>query len=162
MSIEDKILQLLLEPKYRYKGMPVSALGLPVFSLYKHRSVENAITKLLKKNMIQREGSDRIMVRKLGIVYGESIAVKLKLFDRTSLSNAKKKLLVLFDIPENRKGEREWFRHQLREFGYKMVQRSVWLGPGPLPKEFIEYCKSIGLKDCVKIFTVTKDIEIIL
>ena len=37
-----------------------------------------------------------------------------------------------------------------------MIQRSVWVGPSPLPKEFMEYLKSIGLKDTIKTFKLEK------
>ena len=160
MSIEDKILRLLLEPKYRYKGVPVSALGLPALFPYKRHSIDNVVSKLSKKNVIERTGSDRIMLSRSGIGYVESNTARFKLFEKTRVKT--NTLLVLFDIPENKKGEREWFRRQLRELGYEMIQRSVWLGPGPLPAEFIEYIKTIGLRDCIKAFVVTKNLEIIL
>lgn len=73
-------------------------------------------------------------------------------FDSPFSKNSPKNLLVLFDIPEDKKTEREWFRRQLREFGYEMVQKSVWVGPSPLPEEFINYIKTIGLLGCVKTF----------
>lgn len=92
------------------------------------------------------------MVSPQGKKYVESRMSRLHLFDSPFSKNQKKDLIVLFDIPENKKGEREWFRKQLREFGYEMIQKSVWLGPSPLPKEFVEYVKQVGLKDSVRTF----------
>ena len=43
-------------------------------------------------------------------------------------------------------------------FDYLMIQKSVWLGPSPLPSEFVSYTKSIGLDSCIKVFHVTKSI----
>ncbi|MCX6717161.1 MAG: hypothetical protein NTU76_00605 [Candidatus Taylorbacteria bacterium] len=37
-----------------------------------------------------------------------------------------------------------------------MIQRSVWVGPSPLPKDFIDYVKSIGLRDKLKTFKLAK------
>jgi hypothetical protein len=37
-------------------------------------------------------------------------------------------------------------------FDYIMIQKSVWVGPSPLPKEFVEYVKSINLQDSIKTF----------
>ena len=31
-----------------------------------------------------------------------------------------------------------------------MIQRSVWVGPSPLPKDFVEYLREIGLKGTVR------------
>ena len=33
-----------------------------------------------------------------------------------------------------------------------MIQRSVWVGPSPLPEEFLNYLKQIKLIDCIKTF----------
>ena len=70
--------------------------------------------------------------------------------------NAPKNLVVMYDVPENMKKERDWFRRHLIKFGYVMIQRSVWVGPSPLPKEFLDYIKAIGLKDHLKTFKLAK------
>ena len=70
--------------------------------------------------------------------------------------NTPKNLLVMYDIPEDKKPEREWFRRHLIKFGYVMIQRSVWVGPSPLPKDFLTYVKKIGLKDNLKTFKLAK------
>ena len=62
----------------------------------------------------------------------------------------------MFDVPTERKGEREWFRWHLKKFGYIMIQQSVWVGPSPLPKEFNDYVKSIKLDRCIKTFKLAK------
>lgn|SRR3989344_9097239 len=70
--------------------------------------------------------------------------------------DAPKKLIVIYDIIENRKKERDWFRRHLKKFDYIMIQRSVWVGPAPLPKEFLSYIKSIKLQAHVKTFRLAK------
>lgn len=67
-----------------------------------------------------------------------------------------KNLIVMYDIPHAKKSEREWFRRQLKKFGYVMVQRSVWVGPSPLPKSFVSYAKLLGLEDKLKTFKLAK------
>lgn len=37
-----------------------------------------------------------------------------------------------------------------------MIQRSVWVGPSPLPKEFLDYVKEIKLEDKFKTFKLSK------
>jgi DNA-binding transcriptional regulator PaaX len=54
-------------------------------------------------------------------------------------------LVVMYDIPNDKRKERNWFRRHLHKFGYIMIQKSVWVGPSPLPKEFLNYVKVIGL-----------------
>jgi len=54
-SIEDKILKFLFEPKYKYKGMPVSILGLPAIFPYKKQSINNALYRLNKNGYVSKE-----------------------------------------------------------------------------------------------------------
>lgn len=62
----------------------------------------------------------------------------------------------MYDIPHEKKKERDWFRRQLKNFHYIMIQKSVWVGPSPLPKDFLDYVKLIGLKNKLKTFKLTK------
>ena len=66
----------------------------------------------------------------------------------------------MFDVPESRQNERKWLREHLKKFKYCMVQKSVWVGPSPLPKEFISYLKEIKLNSCIKIFKLAKSYTI--
>lgn len=70
--------------------------------------------------------------------------------------DAPKNLLLIYDIPEGRKKERDWFRRQLINFNFIMIQRSVWVGPSPLPGDFLAYLRSIGLQKEFKTFKLAK------
>lgn len=70
--------------------------------------------------------------------------------------NAPKKLLLMYDISHTMKKERDWFRRQLKNFGFIMIQKSVWVGPSPLPKDFLDYLKRIGLEKEFKTFKLEK------
>jgi len=67
-----------------------------------------------------------------------------------------KNLLLMYDIPHTRKKERDWFRRQLKNFDFVMIQKSVWVGPSPLPKDFFNYLKRIGLQKEFKTFKLAK------
>ena len=67
-----------------------------------------------------------------------------------------KNLLLMYDIPHVMKKERDWFRRQLRNFDFIMIQKSVWVGPSPLPKDFLDYLKRIGLDKNFKTFKLAK------
>ncbi len=62
----------------------------------------------------------------------------------------------MYDIPHLQKKERDWFRRQLVNFGYIMIQKSVWVGPSPLPDDFLDYLKEIKIKDNFKTFKLAK------
>ena len=64
--------------------------------------------------------------------------------------------MIIFDIPENQRKVRTWIRNQIKDWDFEMIQKSVWIGYGPLPKEFTERLKNLGVNDGVKIFNLQK------
>lgn len=62
----------------------------------------------------------------------------------------------MYDIPHEKKKERDWFRRQLKNFDYTMIQKSVWVGPSPLPKDFRDYVELIGLRKQLKTFKLAR------
>lgn len=70
--------------------------------------------------------------------------------------DAPKNLLLMYDIPHAKKKERDWFRRQLKNFDFIMIQKSVWVGPSPLPSDFLAYLKRIGLQEEFKTFKLAK------
>jgi len=155
MSIEDKIFKLLFEPTHRYKGMPVSMFGLPAIFPYKKQSINNTVYRLKKDGYISKE-DDYISLLPMGRKYVENKKVRFLIFDSPYKKESPKNLIVMFDIPETKKAEREWFRFHLRQFDYEMIQKSVWVGPSPLPKDFLDYIKEIKLRECIKTFKLAK------
>jgi|SRR3989338_4622401 len=144
MSIGSEIIKLLFEPRFRYKGVPVSFFGIPAFSSYKKSSLYSAVSRLKKENYICADGEYLRLLPK-SKEYLKRRQDRLKVFSFEFKKDAPRNLLVMFDIPEEKKAEREWFRFHLKRFNFVMIQRSVWVGPSPLPKEFSDYVKKIGL-----------------
>ena len=66
--------------------------------------------------------------------------------------DGQKNLIVSFDIPEEFKSGRNWLRQELFGLGFTMLQKSVWWGPGPLPKGFIEAIEELDLLKYIKFF----------
>lgn len=114
----------------KYKGVTVGAFGLPVLFSEKNSVVESKNPK------------------KIYFLY--------KHFNFNFAITAPKNQIVMYDIPFNKRSERDWFRSQLKKFNYSMIQKSVWVGPSPLPKEFLKYVKSIGLLNKLKILKLAK------
>jgi hypothetical protein len=71
-------------------------------------------------------------------------------------NTAPKDLIVMYDIPKEMKKEREWFLRHLKRFDYSLIQRGVWVGPSPLPKDFLNYVKSIGLLNKLRTLKLAK------
>ncbi|MEX2052110.1 MAG: CRISPR-associated endonuclease Cas2 [Candidatus Paceibacterota bacterium] len=113
---------------FYYKGIKVNAFGLPILSENKKR--------LKRKN------------RKRNFYHTA--------FSSSFSKDSPKNLILMYDVVEAKKKERDWFRRQLKNFNYIMIQRSVWVGPSPLPKEFLDYVKEIGLQRHIKTFKLAK------
>ena len=64
--------------------------------------------------------------------------------------------IVSFDIPEKEKRKRHWLRGALRSMGFRMIQKSFWVGKVKVPKRFLEDLRELELLDCVEIFSVSK------
>src|SRR3989344_3311600 len=59
--------------------------------------------------------------------------------------------------------EREFARYKkgsvqvsLSRFGYKMLQQSLWIGPGPLPARFLKCLEELKIRKNIKTFKITK------
>jgi hypothetical protein len=83
-----------------------------------------------------------------------------KHFDYNFAINAPRDLIVICDFPFRKRSERDWFRYQLKGFNYISIQKSVWVGPSPLPKDFLHYVKSIRLLKKLKILKLAKPYSI--
>lgn len=62
--------------------------------------------------------------------------------------------MVIFDIPEKKKGLREIFREALRAIGYERLQDSVWICPYDVEKETEDTIREYGVDPYVKVFLI--------
>ncbi len=62
--------------------------------------------------------------------------------------------IVMFDIPEKKRENRNWLRWQLLSFDYKQLQKSVFIGKQPLEEDFYEEILLRKLDQCVRLMTV--------
>ncbi len=154
-TAEIKILEYLSVPKRRlmYKGMKTTLLGLPDFKYYKYQTLANRCSKLKQSGYVAEINGEYKITQK-GREYLRKKKNTLQHFEFTVEKGLPKNLLLLYDIPEGKKREREWFRIHLKKLGFLMIQRSVWVGP--MPKEFLDYVKLIGLKKMIETFKLAR------
>ena len=155
MTIIFEILKELSEKELKYKGVSVNFFGIPKFKNYSAGSLRGSFSYLHKEGFVENNGEVWRTTKK-GQKYIKRKVDSLKSFSFKFEKDAPRTLILMFDIPEPRKAEREWLRWHLKKFNYIMIQKSVWVGPSPLPKEFLDYIKSIGLKDQLKTFKLAK------
>lgn len=71
-----------------------------------------------------------------------------------------KNMIIAFDIPETHRHKRRWLRIELATLGFEIMQKSMWFGPGPLPKKFIDTLQEMRILSYLKFFEA-KETEII-
>jgi DNA-binding transcriptional regulator PaaX len=117
---------------------------------YKSQSSRMAISRLENSGYIKRKEDFIILTKKGRKKYLQSYLFSY--IESPFNKNSHKDFIISFDIPGPQRKIRDWLRNQLKIFGYKMIQQSLWQGPGPLPKEFLDRLKKLGVKDNIKIF----------
>ncbi len=114
---------------FYYKGVKINTFGVPLLNSSKRYEIK----KIKRKKAFYHYS-----------------------FDSNFDKNSPKNLIVMYDVPHEFKKERDWFRRQLIRFEYTMIQKSVWVGPSPLPKNFLSYIKQTKIADNFKTFKLAK------
>lgn len=84
-----------------------------------------------------------------------------KLTDDSSLLNPNwdgKWRIILLDLPESRKNERESLRYLLKKAGFVMLKNSAWISPYPFEHLFENIKKDLDLSTEIMIF-VTDELD---
>ncbi|MBK5215746.1 MAG: hypothetical protein JJE53_02995 [Candidatus Pacebacteria bacterium] len=160
MSAEKLILEYLSENtnkhSVKHAGVRTGFLGLPDFKYYKYQTLANKSSRLKSMGYIKEINKEYFITQKGEEFLNKKVRGALKKFESYKTDKDPKDLLLLYDVPEDKKSHRDWLRRELINFNFVMIQRSVWVGPSPLPKEFMEYLKRVGLKDTIKTFKLEK------
>ncbi|MEW5805531.1 MAG: hypothetical protein AB1721_02315 [Patescibacteria group bacterium] len=142
----DELTFLTLDTVF-LKGYSRARLGRLLFGLDKPRSEMNesdyekykrifsaTLTRLKLKGYVSKEGRTKMAVWKVSQA-GEALLRRAA--DDLPQEDGVLRLFI-FDIPENLKQYRDWIRFELVSSGYRLLQKSVWLGERPLSKGFLQ------------------------
>ena len=125
------------------------------------RSFSAIISRLQKQGLIQRNQSGAIKLLQKGREHLELLRSRQNLPPHAhpgSMNQSSKvpNIIVLYDIPERRRRGRDWLRAELTSLDFRLLQKSAWIGVGPLPKEFPARLHELGIFNCVHVFAVQK------
>lgn len=121
------------------------------------RSFRTALCRLKKQGIVESGGYGLWHLTTKGRALAQNYKSRQKDYERTrELSRARKDTVVIFDVPENRRTVRDYLRIELVSLGYEQLQKSVWIGGGPLPEAFMEFVLDKKLVDFMHIFTIVK------
>src|SRR3989338_1449712 len=65
-------------------------------------------------------------------------------------------VIISFDIPENFARKRAWLREVIRNLGFEMVHKSVWVGNIKLPEQLVLDLDRMNILEFIEIFEVSK------
>lgn len=159
MSLSDDILTILLSYSAGYKRMR-QLLFSPTYPRIRKRSeIKQEVLYVtlgkLKRNGLVAKKNNNWMITKKGKEYFQKRIKSLLPLHSPPLEikkNLKKNVIVAFDIPEKYRQKRKWLRVELTLLGFASIQKSVWLGPAPLPKDFIVKLNELDILQYLKFF----------
>lgn len=114
--------------------------------LFPRKGFVDTLGRLLLTEDIERiieKGRVRIKITPRGLKR-LSLFLDLEKFSRKKWD--KKWRLVVFDIEEKHKSQRDKIRSKLKSLGFGMLQESVWISPFPIEGELVEYFGSWKIK----------------
>src|SRR3989344_4157571 len=155
MEMVTEILKSLWSTSLPYKGIRVNLFGIPQFKSKSDSVVRSTLSRMREQDLVENHDRSWCITRR-GRKYVRRKFESLRQFENVFKKDAPKNLIVMFDVPEHRKAEREWLRWHLKKFNYAMIQKSVWVGPSPLPEEFMKYIEKIKLRSTIKTFRLAK------
>ena len=118
-----------------------------IYKLKRDGLVEEKIRKDKKIFTITKKGREKLLLLR---------DQNRKKLPKTPYSKEEgtKFIIVTFDVPEKERRKRDWLREALKNLGFKMIQKSVWLGKIKIPKIFLDDLVELKLIDFVEIFEV--------
>ena len=127
------------------------------FNRYKKESVQVALSRLRSKGYVNNSSFGWSITKK-GKTYRKDSQL-LSYISSPFEKNSVPSMIISFDIPEQNRILRNWLRNQIKIFGYKMLQQSLWIGPSPLPPPFLKRLEDLNIRKNVKTFKITKAIN---
>jgi len=122
------------------------------------RAIYTTLYRLQKNNLVTHREHEWQITKKGKAYIKAKLARFLPHFPKKKpLKNIPKSMIIIFDIPERKRGYRDWLRIELRNLGFIMLQKSVWFGPAPLPHKFIELLQNIGIMQNMKFFKASEE-----
>lgn len=114
----------------------------------KENSARTILWRLQKKGLVGKR-KNQYFLTKLGSKF-------IKIFQEKNLEKQwdGKWRIVMFDIPEKMRKERDWLRFQLLNLKYKSLQESVFIGKHPLEEDFFEEIINRNLRHFIRLVTI--------
>lgn len=124
------------------------------FERFKKESISVSLSRLNKKGYLKKNENGWSLT-KTGISLSKKTYLVSYIFSPFK-ENSPVNTIISFDIPGPQRSTRDWLRNQIKIFNYKMLQQSLWIGPGPFPSAFFKRLEELKIRKNVKIFSIKK------
>ncbi len=125
------------------RGLPYSKVARAIVELSLGSLQRAAVQRLVKRGFVIH-GRTGCSFTPAGRRYSKALLSWY--VDRSPSRWDKKWRMVIFDVPETRRQDRNYLRLLLRQYGFKKLQASVWASPFAVPREFNEQLLNVRLK----------------
>jgi DNA-binding transcriptional regulator PaaX len=171
MAKTDDILTILLggyeESRRAARRQILGGRPIPLKTIRDHMDTQDGTLRTtlwrLKRNGLVDRSDDGWVITRKGVEFFRKVMDGNKRMSRlihgkygVEMRNRVKNMVVIFDIPEKRRGWRNWLRTELVGLGFVKLQQSVWFGPAPLPKDFIKTLSKFDILRFIKFFKATE------
>ena len=147
-------LESFFPKKYAYTRISRRLFGLDTYPKASPQTLASMLSRLQRQGLVIRRGKRRRSSWAL-TQKGKRRVEKIRQSQRRDAPPPDGVTrLVIFDIPERERKKRDMLRAELLGCDFEGLQRSVWMGKRPLPKEFIMFLDALRLKNKVHIFSV--------
>ena len=119
------------------------------FSNHSRETISATLSRMKKRKFVTVSGPNKKAIWR--ITTNGKRHFKMTKNDFELLPEDGKTRIVVFDIPENRHGERNWLRKQLLACDFTSLQKSVFIGTRPLPEKLLKEFKDRELTQFVHI-----------
>lgn len=170
MSSKKFLTELFLEALERLElasrlmfltAMPTQDVRIPTFSKLQNELLDNwdggeikkAINHLSRSGFIKKK-KDKYFLTAKGVGRLLEIRIKKKIENKKKTKN--KYLVLIFDIPENIRHQRNSFRRKLKALGFEMIQQSVWIIQYDVLDELKRLIELYKVDDYVRFFIAEK------
>ena len=164
MSLGDDLLTILMDYSGGYKLMRKRLMSMEIprpervdYQKLKEQTLRTTLFRLKKRGLVKNETAIWIITKKGKKYLKNKLISKIPHFKHFKIKSEKRNMVIVFDIPELRRKQRNWLRAELVALDFIPLQKSVWLGPAPLPKEFIKYLSETNLLQYLKFFKAAEE-----
>ena len=164
MSLGDDLFTILMDYSGGYKLMRKRLMSMEIprpervdYQKLKEQTPRTTLSRLKKRGLVENRNGIWAITKKGRRFLKNKLISKIPHFKHFKIKSEKRNMVIVFDIPELRRKQRNWLRAELVALDFIPLQKSVWLGPAPLPKEFIKYLSETNLLQYLKFFKAAEE-----